>query len=374
MADKFRAWVMVEPGKVEMRDFTMPDIPDDGALLKVEACGICGTDKHAYLEQTPNAPFPFIPGHEFIGTIEKLGSKASEKMAVFGGPVKEGDRVSVAGSSLPCGHCYFCLTMPHRPTLCINRVIYGLASLKRVPTIFGGYSEYIPLHADTYIFKLPEGMPLRRAVLIEPLSNGIRAVERAYSPGEPYMGHGYGIGRSAMVLGTGPVGLMAVAALRYSGAGLIIAQDIFDSKLDMARQMGADVTINGNRPFEERQKQVRKMTDGYGPDVVIEAAGVPVAFMEAVELVRPGGKVIEIGNFSDTGTVAIHPSTVCVKDIDIHGCMAYPAVTFRDAISLLEHSPLPIEEVTTHVLPLEELPRGLDLAGSDGVGKVAIAP
>ena len=116
------------------------------------------------------------------------------------------------------------------------------------------------------------------------------------------------------------------------------------------------------------------MTDGYGPDVVIEAAGVPVAFMEAVELVRPGGKVTEIGNFSDTGTVAIHPSTVCVKDIDIHGCMAYPAVTFRDAISLLEHSPLPIEEVTTHVLPLEELPRGLDLAGSDGVGKVAIAP
>jgi len=374
LSSKFRAWVMLKPGKLEMQEFHVPDIPEDGALLKIEACGICGTDKHAYVGESSNAPFPFIPGHEFIGTLEKLGSKANEKMAVLGGPVKEGDRVAVAGSSLPCGHCHICVTMPQRPTLCSNLVIYGLTSLNRKPTIFGGYSEYITLHPDTYVFKLPEGMSLKKAVLIEPMATGIRAVERAYSPGEADIGHGYGVGRSAMVLGAGPIGLTVIASLRHSGAGLIIAQDMLDSKLELAQRMGADVTINGKLPLEERVKQVKEVTDGYGPDIVIEAAGVPQAFQESLRFARRGGKLIEVGHYSDTGTVSIHPSFICLKDLDIHGSLAYPPVMFRDAISFLNRTKLPIEEVVTHVLPFEELPRGMDLVGSDSVGKVAIAP
>ena len=188
------------------------------------------------------------------------------------------------------------------------------------------------------------------------------------------MGYGYGVGRSVMVLGAGPIGLLTVVSLRHSGAGLIIAQDLFASKLDMAKHMGADLLIDGNLPFEERLKQVREATDGVGPDVIIEAAGVPAVFQEALDFVRRGGKFITVGLFSDTGAIDIHPFKICYNDLDIHGSWAYPSLIFRDVISLLERTSLPIEQITTHVLPLEELPKGLELVGSEGVGKVAITP
>lgn len=189
------------------------------------------------------------------------------------------------------------------------------------------------------------------------------------------MSHGYGVGRSAMVLGAGPIGLMAVVSLRYSGAGLVIAQDLLTSRLDMAKRMGADLLIDGNLPLEERLKQVREATDGVGPDVVIETAGVPIAFREALDFVRRGGKLIEVGHYViGSGSIDIHPFYVCYKDLDIHGSWAYPSLIFRDVISLLERTPLPVEEVVTHVLPLEELSKGLELVGSEGVGKVAITP
>jgi len=369
---KCRAWVTVEPGKVVMEEFEVPTIPEDCALLKVEACGICGTDKHIYLGRSPTAPFPFITGHEFIGTIVELGSKANDNMAVFGGPLKVGDRVVIAPSSMPCGHCYYCIHMPHRPPLCVNRSVYGFSSTKRPPSIWGGYSEYVYLHPKTYVFKVPKDMPMKRAILAEPMATGLRAVERAYSPGEPFMGHGYGVGRNAMVLGAGPIGLMVIASLRYSGASLIIAQDLFVGRLNMAKRMGADLLIDGNLPLEERLKQVREATDGVGPDIVIEAAGVPVALREALDFVRRGGKLIEVGHFTDNGITDIHPFYICYKDLDIHGSWAYPSLIFRDVLSLLERTPLPVEEVVTHVLPLEEFPKGLELTGSEGVGKVAI--
>ena len=372
---KCRACIMVKPGEVVMEEFEIPEIPEDCALLKVEACGICGTDKHIYLGRLPTAPFPFITGHEFIGTIVKLGSKANDNMTVFGGPLKEGDRVAIAPSSTPCGHCYYCIHMPHRPALCTTRTVYGFASVTKAPGIWGGYSEYIYLHPKTYVFKLPEDMSMKRAVLIEPAATALRAVERAYSPGEPFMGHGYGIGRSAMVLGAGPIGLMTVVSLRYSGAGLIIIQDLFNSRLDMAKRMGADILIDGNLPLEERLKQVREATDGVGPDVVVETAGVPVAFRESLDFVRRGGKLIEVGHYViGSGKIDIQPFYICNKDLDIHGSWAYPSLIFRDVISMLERTSLPVEEVVTHALPLEELAKGLELTGSEGVGKVAITP
>lgn len=370
---KCRAWVFAGPGKVIMEEFELPKIADDGALLKVEACGICGTDKHIYIGHSPQSPFPFIGGHEIVGSIQELGSMANDNMAVFGGPLSAGDRVAIAPGGKVCGRCYYCLNMPHRPSLCNNKtIIYGFSSAKKEPGIWGGFSEYIYVLPGSSIFKLPEDMSLERAVLIEPLATGLRAVERAYSPGEPFMGHGYGIGRSVMVFGAGPIGLMVVAALRYSGAGLIIAQDLLISRLEMAKQMGADVLIDGKLPLDERLKQVQELTDGVGPDVVIEAAGAPPAFREALDFVRRGGKMIEVGNFTNNGPTEIVPFFVCNKDVDIHGSWAYPQIIFKDVISMLNRTTLPIEKLVTHVLPLEEFPKGLELTGSEGVGKVVI--
>ena len=374
MTDKFRACVLVGPGKIEFEEFDIPEVSEDSALLKVECCGICGTDKHIFLGHSPTAPFPFVAGHEFIGTIVKLGKKANESMAVFGGPLHEGDRVSIAPSSMSCGRCAFCLNMPHRPSFCPNRFVYGFTSTKKSPPMFGAFSEYVCLYPRTFVFKLPQNMPMKRAVLVEPVATSLRAVERAYSPGEAFMSHGYGVGRNVMVLGAGPIGAMVVACLRHSGAGMIIAQDLFASRLAMAKRMGADFLIDGPNPLEKRLEEVRKLTGGLGPDVVIEAAGAPPAFQESLEFVRRGGKLIEVGHFTDNGMTTIHPFTICFKDVDIHGSWAYPALIFRDAISFLERTSLPVEEVVTHVFPLDGFSKGLDLTGSDGVGKVAITP
>ncbi len=131
---------------------------------------------------------------------------------------------------------------------------------------------------------------------------------------------------------------------------------------------------SSNLPLEERLKQVRELTDGVGPDVVIEAAGVPDAFREALEFARRGGKMIEVGHYVDTGGSDVHPFAICYKDLDIHGSWAYPALIFRDVISLLENTSLPVAEVVTHVLPLGDFPKGLDISASEEAGKVVIAP
>jgi len=187
------------------------------------------------------------------------------------------------------------------------------------------------------------------------------------------MGHGYGVGRSAMVLGAGPIGLMVVAALRYSGAGLIIAQDLFAEKLNMAKMLGADMLIDGRSPMEERLKKVREATSGVGPDVVIEAAGAPRAFTEALDFIRRGGKLIEVGNFTNNGPTDIIPFYICNKDLDIHGSWGYPALVFKDALSMLERTALPVEKVVTHTFPLKELPKAFEVVGTRDAGKVVVA-
>ncbi len=364
---KCRAWVMVEPGKVVMEEFEIPKVAEDSALLKVEACGICGTDKHVYLGHFPMAQFPFITGHEIIGTIVELGSKANDNMVVFGGSLEVGDRVFIAPSSMGCGQCYYCLHMPDNPAFCTQRnIVYGFTSVKRAPGIWGGYSEYLYLLPRSYVFKLSKDMSLKRAVLIEPAATGLRAVEQAFNSG-------YRVGCSAMVLGAGPIGLMTIVSLRYCGAGLIIVQDLFPSRLNRAKRMGADLLIDGNLPFEERLKQVREVTDGVGPDMVVEAAGPPGAFREALGFTRRGGTLIEAGNFTDTGTTEIKPFDICFQGLSILGCR-YSPLSFPGVISMLESTSLPVEEVVTHTFPLEEFPEALEVVGSAEASKVAITP
>ena len=154
------------------------------------------------------------------------------------------------------------------------------------------------------MFKVSEGIREELRVLTEPVAVATRAVERAHAPGVPQVGAGYGIGNSVAVLGCGPIGLLVIAVLRSTGAGTIIATDIVDSRLDMAKNMGADVVINvGETSPEQRLEQVQDLTSGAGADIVIECAGLPGVFAEAIDLVRRGGKVIEVGHYTDSGSV-----------------------------------------------------------------------
>ena len=147
MAPLIQAAAVTEPGSVEIRDFQRPQIGPQELLLKIERSGICGSDKHMYAGHMPLS-FPVIPGHEIVGTIAELGSGAEAAMAVVGGTLAEGDRITTTPSSTACGLRYYCLHVPQRPALCANRYVHGFISCDVAPAPRGGFSHVgLPTHA-----------------------------------------------------------------------------------------------------------------------------------------------------------------------------------------------------------------------------------
>ncbi len=369
-----QAAVMLQPGQIEIREFDKPTPANDALLLQVDRVGICGSDKHMYLGHTA-LKFPVIPGHEVVGTVAEIGKDANKVMNVIGGPIKAGDRVTVVPGSKNCGRCYYCLHVPGRPTLCSGRTIYGFSNSETPPYLNGEFSEYTYIHGNSWVYKMPESIPEEIQVLTEPVAVATRAVERACAPGVPQVGDGYSIGNRVAVLGCGPIGLLVVAVLRDSGAGTIIATDLVDSRLDMAKQMGADVVINvGETTREERIEQIQDLTSGVGADIAIECAGLPTVFSEALDVVRRGGKVIEVGHYTDSGDIQVRPHQICNKDLDVCGVWAYPQIQFQTALDFLQITRAPLSELITHHLPLYQLEKGLDMLGQEGVYKVVIEP
>lgn len=362
----------LKPGEVEIRAFPKSEVPEDGLVLKIHQCGVCGSDKHM-LAGHLNLKFPIVPGHELVGEVAEIGPHAEDTLFVIGGALREGDRVVVTPSSKVCGHCWFCVNVPTRPTLCTNRLVYGFMNADAPPHVWGAFAEYMYVHGRSWVYKLPDGLPMERAVLAEPMAIALRAVEKAFVPGLPTVREGLGVARSCAVIGVGPIGLMAVAALKYLGASPIIALDFLDNRLEMAREVGADVVINGKQmAFDERVEHVRSLTEGVGPDVVFEAAGVPAAFEEAIHLARRGGKVIELGHYTDPGAATVRPHVICNKDLDIYGSWSTPPIEFRAALSVLTHTQAPLEKLITHRFPLDQVGAAIDSVGKEGVLKTVV--
>lgn len=368
------AMVMVKLRSMEMRTFPKPEIAEDAMLLKVDAAGVCGSDKHTYLGHSDSS-FPLIPGHEIMGTIERLGPKAQEVMSVIGGPLAPGDKVVVVPSSQSCGRCYNCIHTPHKTALCTNRTVYGFRNCEEPPHLFGGFAEYMYVHPRSWVLKVPETV-LARGVgaLAEPMAVATRAVERACSPGIAHIGEGYGVGKTVAVLGTGPIGLLVIAVLSGTGAGEVIATDLSAGRLKMARHMGATHTIDASGPMEDRVQEIMDLTNGAGAEIVFECAGVPQAFKEGLELVSRGGKLIEVGHYTDPGAVAIRPHVICSKDLDIRGVWAYPQIQFNTALAALAQVQAPLESLITHRLPLKETENAIEMLGEEGVLKPIIEP
>jgi L-iditol 2-dehydrogenase len=365
---------MTQPGEIALREYPKPEVSEDALLLKVSAVGVCGSDKHMFNGKM-NLSWPVIPGHEFSGIIESIGPEANRSMKVVGGQLKEGDAITVVPGTQACGKCWYCIHVPHRPQLCPNRSVFGFRTSAEAPHLFGAFSEYVYVPGDAFVLKVPEGLSMERAALTEPLAVAQRAVSRALSPGVPYAGEGFGAGSRCAVMGVGPIGLFVVASLRNMGAGEIIAVDLSEERLAFSRKFGATKTVSLSAlSREERKEQVLSWTDGVGPDVVVEAAGVPAAFEEGLDLVRRGGKLIEVGHYGDPGGVEIRPHQVCNKDVDILGSWAYPQVQFEVALDMLSRTTLPIDDIITHRMPLSQVQAGLEITGTGDCLKVILTP
>ena len=296
---------MTAPGQTEMRTYPYPTMDRDSAILKVDMAGICGTDRHIYkgeaTELRGKSIFPYVGGHEVIGTIEEIGENAAKVMEYDKQPLAVGDRVALA-VEVNCGHCFYC-RKHYNNTTCLNQIqAYGLhPNCETKPYLRGGFAEYMYVRPGTHLFKVPEEMPTDIAVFVEEMAVAYHSLGRAAGPFAP-VNEGFGPGQSVAILGNGPLGILHGIMASIHGAGLRIATDLSDLRLGIAEGLYADVTLNASRISEEdRIAQVQDMTEGVGPDLVIESAGEPEAFIEALKMVRKGGTVIEVGNWVDLG-------------------------------------------------------------------------
>ncbi|MGH2581192.1 MAG: zinc-dependent alcohol dehydrogenase [Actinomycetota bacterium] len=350
-----RAAVLRAPEKLEVTSFPESPPPLDGAVLRVTHCGVCGTDPHMYTGHLA-VPIPLVMGHEFAGVLERLGPDFPAR-DVFGAELRPGDPV-VVGTTLSCGTCYYCRFLPQRENLCQKVDIYGITlGCEEEPFVRGGYADLTYLFPQTWLFKLPGGVSLKMAALSDPIACGTRAIERAFAPGMPWAGEGMGLGRSVVVQGLGPIGILTGAAARAMGARPVIGIDRIPIRMKMARRFGFDEVLSLDElpEIDDRVRAVRGMTRGLGADVVVEVVGLPEAFAESIRLVRKGGKIVEFGHFTDNGTMALNPQDIVNLDVDILGSYAYPNSQIGTSLSFLSGyaDVYPFEELVTHTFGVD---------------------
>ena len=371
MAEKQKLVRVVGKNRIEVSEEELPEVKADSILIKVELSGICGTDLHI-LENADSERFkgklPMTPGHEVTGTIVRIGSKANEAM-ICGPSLKEGDRI-VIYVFLPCNNCWWDTKFGVNHTLVCEspRPGYFFPS-DRWPYFIGGWGEYMYIQPGTWIWKIPKDMTFEMSVLTEPFSMGIRAVEKALSLPAGKNMQTMGFGGVVAVLGSGAIGILTALAAKVAGAGKVILSGGPQESLEIAKAIGAaDETINiFETTPEERIERVRKFSEaGYGADVVFEAAGVPSAFIEGLEMTRKLGTLVELGCLIDDGrTVALNVARQIVqKDITLYGVKSQPPQDFTKSLRTMEvlAGRFDIARIVTHKFPIEEAQKGIDLA------------
>lgn len=317
------------PEKIEYTDVPKPQINDTEVLVRVKAAGICGTDLELLTGDMPHikngfTTYPLIPGHEWAGQIEEVGSQVQG----FG----VGDRVT-GDVSLGCGNCEMCKT--GRYNLCPNRVVVGSYRNKD-----GAFAEYIKMPYRN-LFKLPETISYEEAALAEPAATAAYGIMRAK----------IGFGDTVLAIGDGPIGQLAMQCAKIAGASKVIAVGSWDEKLDIARQLAADVVLHYKR--DDIVAQVLEYTDGEGADVILETSGNMIAFNQSIKAVKPGGKIVLYSFYSRVE----FPATInnfIVKDADLIGILASPNA-FGPVLSLMESGRIHVKPLITHRYPMEQI-------------------
>ncbi|HVA81941.1 MAG TPA: zinc-binding dehydrogenase [Candidatus Binataceae bacterium] len=351
------AIVQTGPRKLEVREYPLPEIGAEDALLKLEVCGICGSDYEQY-EGAIALAGPVIPGHEPLGVIEKLGAIAAKRWGVA-----EGDRVAVE-VLLPCGYCTQCLSGAYR--LCTGKgrmSAYGYTPVDIPPALWGGYAQYMYLDPHTVLHKVSKSIPAELAVMFNPLGAGIRwAVQM---PGTT-------IGDTIVIIGPGQRGLASVIAAHEAGAEKIIVTGLARDKrkLELAKEFGATHTIDaeGHNPIEA----VKEITGGRGADVVVDVAAYsPQTVVQAIDMVKRAGVVILAG-VKAKPVPLLASDKIVFKEIRVQGAMGVDFKAYKPAIRIIESGRYPLEKMHTHTLPLEKAEYGIKLLAGQIPGEEAI--
>jgi len=379
------AAVMTAPGAFEVRRYPYPEVDEVSAVIELEMCGICGTDKHTFRGETTqfagtpaesHTPFPIIPGHEIVGRIAEIGKSASQSLEYNGQRLVVGDRVVMCPDIL-CGRCWYCRNTFGFP-LCEKIRGYGNAfCCDEGPHLMGGWADYIYVRKDAFVYKVPEDMDMRIAVMAELMSctYNLDKAKELYTMG----GEGFGSGATLVIQGVGPLGIMHVLKANIMGAGKVIVLDRSDFRLAMAKDFGADHVISVTRTTQaERVQAVRELTEGRGGDVVVECTGVAEAIPEGMEMVRRGGAYIVAGVYADVGDVAINPHRhLLANQIRLFGMTNHPPTGYVNSLKLLnrfQHK-FPLHRFVTHTFPVDAVDKAMAAAFDiDSCMKVALTP
>lgn len=337
-----RALVLEAPRRLVLRQFPLPMVGDDDALVRVAACGLCGTDHEQYTGDLSGG-FAFVPGHETVGIIEAIGAQAARRWQVG-----IGDRVAVEVFQ-SCRECPACRTGEYRR--CVRHGLadmYGFIPVDREPGLWGGYAEYQYLAPDSMVLPVPAGLDSVVASLFNPLGAGIR-----WGVTVP----GTKAGDVVAVLGPGIRGLCAAVAAKEAGAGFVMVTGFGPrdaERLALAPKFGADLTVDVSV-----DDPVAALTTAIGAlaDVVVDVtARAPTAFAQAIALARPAGTVVVAGTRGfGSSAPGFSPDMVVVKELRVLGALGVDVKAYRAALDLLAANRYPFASLPRRCVGLEDV-------------------
>lgn len=347
-----RVAVLTDLKKFEVKEYPIPEVGDDDILIKVEGCGVCGTDAHEF----KNDPFSLIPvalGHEGTGEIVKMGKNVKADSA--GKPLKIGDKVVT---------CMIFKDNPDITMFDLNKQnvggadVYGLLPDDDIH-LNGWFSDYIFVRGGSTIFNVSD-LDLDSRILIEPCAVLVHAVERAKTTGI------LRFNSRVVVQGCGPIGLICIAVLRTMGIENIVAVDGNDQRLEFAKRMGANATVNfmNHKGIEALADAVKDAFGGYLSDFAFQCTGSPVAHSNIYKFIRNGGGLCELGFFINGGDATINPHfDLCSKEITLVGSWVYTLRDYATTFDFLKRANaigLPMKELITHRFGLDEMNEALE--------------
>jgi len=318
-----KALLLTAPSRLELAEVPEPRPADDEVLVRVRACGICGSDIHGWDGSTGRRRPPLIMGHEASGEIAAVGAKVTGW--------QQGDRVTF-DSTISCGQCGPCRS--GHINLCENRRVLGVAPVEYRQD--GAFAEYVTLPARI-LYRLPGQLAFPQAAMVEPVSIAIHAVQRVkVAPTD-----------TAVVVGSGMIGLFVVQALRWAGAKRIIAVDLAPGRLTLARELGATDTIQSDK--SEVAAEVARLTGGVGADLAFEVVGVSPTLQIALGCVRKGGSVVLVGNLAPKTDFPLQ--SVVTREISLFGSCA-SAGEYPLCLDLISRGVIRVEPMITATVPL----------------------
>ena len=346
MSEKMKAALLYGVKNLKVENIDVPEVGIGEVLVKVKAATTCGTDLKIYQRGYVGGviQLPTVFGHEWAGDVVEVGEGISWP--------KRGMRVR-AGNSAPCLRCGMC-----------QKGLYNLC--EDMVWLWGAYAEYIKVPArmvTVNMQEIPSHLIYEEAALTEPLACVLHGIEKAHVT----------LGDTVAIIGAGPIGLLHLQLAKKMGAGKVVISDLVDERLQVAKELGADNTINAKS--EDPVKGVVDFTGGYGADVVIEAIGLPATWEQALRMVRKGGTVLEFGGCPPGTEIKVSTELLHYGQVTVFGAFHATPLHFKRALALIASGTINVKSLITRKMKLEEIRDALELlTTSKNDLKIAVLP